>query len=163
MELFNIKFRISDVQISFLVDCFLEDFKSETLADLGLCLNNAAKGKYGTIYNVIDPPTVLSWFRSHLEEKSQAREQQKKAASFGVDTHPKILEAMKGAINKAETKREEAKGTRINTRDQHIKQLRANFEKMDQETLEHYKKEFNKYCYERLYPGIINEIEQYIN
>ena len=161
MELFNIKFRITDVQISFLVDCFLEDYKRETLADLGLCLNNAAKGKYGPIYNVIDPPTVLGWFNKHLDDKAQEREQQKKAAKFGADTHPTILKAMKEAIKKGQDQKQ-TKG-RANNRDQHIKQIRANFNKMDQATLEHYKTDFIKLNYERLYPGIIEEIEHYIN
>ena len=68
---------------------------------------------------------------------------------------------MKNAIKDPEGK--EHKGARHNHRDQYIKQVRENLETYDQKTLKLIKTEFNLYGYERFYPGIIAEIEQFIN
>ena len=45
MELFNAKFRMTDVQIRFFNERFLEEYKFDTVADLSVCLNNVDAGE----------------------------------------------------------------------------------------------------------------------
>ena len=70
MDNFNVKFHLTDKQIAFFAEGFIEDFAHESIDDLILCLKHAARGKYGEIYNAIDPPILFKWFRLHLENKS---------------------------------------------------------------------------------------------
>lgn len=85
MQNFNVKYQLSDVQIEFFAEAFVEEFGYETIDDLIYCLKSAAKGKFGEIYSAIDPPTLFKWFRLHLDEKYQQKEnllQRKKNANL---------------------------------------------------------------------------------
>jgi hypothetical protein len=74
MEHFNVKMSMTDKQIQFFSEQFVEQFGHESLDDLILCLKSAAGGKFGEIYNSIDPPILFKWFRLHLDSKYQERE-----------------------------------------------------------------------------------------
>ena len=85
MENFNVKMSMSDNQIQFFSEAFVEDFGHESIEDLIVCLKSAAGGKFGEIYNAIDPPTLFKWFRMHLDNKYQQKEnllQRKKNANL---------------------------------------------------------------------------------
>lgn len=74
MENFNVKYHLSDTQTEFFAEAFIEEFGYETIDDLIVCLKSAAKGKFGEIYSAIDPPTLFKWFRLHLDNKYQQKE-----------------------------------------------------------------------------------------
>ena len=74
MENFNVKYHLSDTQVEFFAEGFIEEFGYETIDDLIVCLKSAAKGKFGEIYSAIDPPTLFKWFRLHLDLKYQQKE-----------------------------------------------------------------------------------------
>ncbi len=74
MDNFNVKYHLTDVQIEFFAEAFVEEFGYETIDDLIVCLKSAAKGKFGEIYSAIDPPTLFKWFRLHLDLKYQQKE-----------------------------------------------------------------------------------------
>jgi hypothetical protein len=76
MQNFNVKYHLTDAQIEFFSEAFIEEFGHESIDDLIVCMKTAAKGSFGEIYNAIDPPTLFKWFRLHLDTKYQEKEKQ---------------------------------------------------------------------------------------
>ncbi len=74
MQLFNAKYHMTDIQIKFFSEMYLKKYGYETIHDLAACLNEAASGAFGTIYNSIDPATVFEWIIKHLDNKYQQKE-----------------------------------------------------------------------------------------
>ena len=155
MELFNAKFRMTDVQIRFFNERFLEEYKFDTVADLSVCLNNAAAGKFGTIYNSIDPAIIFGWLQKHMEEKSTERETQKKAERFGSgEVHEDILKQMKKAIEKPKISTD----NRNSRRDQHIKAIDALIPSMNESDLKKVKAEMLHFGYDKTYPETFKKV-----
>ena len=74
MNLFNAKFHMSDFQIKFFSKTYIQKYGHETLDDLIICLQSAASGEYGIIYNSIDPAIIFEWIMKHLDNKYQQKE-----------------------------------------------------------------------------------------
>ncbi len=82
-----------------------------SLEDVQLCLDRGAIGTYGTIYNRIDPATVLAWFPLYDQERqvvsNTINENEKKDNNiYEMFQHPQIMEAMQQAADKLSIKEE---------------------------------------------------------
>ena len=62
------------VQIEFCAENILEKMWMYSLEDVQLCLDRGAIGEYGTIYNRIDPATILAWFPKYDQQRQTISE-----------------------------------------------------------------------------------------
>ena len=92
MDNFNVKMSMTDNQIQFFSEQFVELYGNESIDDLILCLKSAAGGRFGEIYSAIDPPVLFKWFRMHIDLKYQEKEKEqhrkKTAMQKQVDESP---------------------------------------------------------------------------
>ncbi len=99
------------MQIEFCAENIMEKMYMYSLEDVQLCLDRGAIGAYGTIYNRIDPATVLAWFTLYDQER-QVFVRAKKTAEqesnniYEMFQHPQIMEAMQQAADKLSIKEE---------------------------------------------------------
>ena len=102
------------MQIEFCAENIMEKMYMYSLEDVQLCLDRGAIGAYGTIYNRIDPATVLAWFTLYDQER-QVFVRAKKTAEqesnniYEMFQHPQIMEAMQQAADKLSIKEEPAR------------------------------------------------------
>ena len=76
MEFFAVGRSLNGSQINLLVEMILEDYPHETLSDIALFMRRAVKGDFeeGKTFGALDVPTMIRWWRLHLDEKAQAME-----------------------------------------------------------------------------------------
>lgn len=77
-EFFNTTKGISEIQAIQTASLIIESYPMETIEDFILCLKSAKMGLYGSVYNRLDGQIVFEWFRQHLDEKAQRREELKR-------------------------------------------------------------------------------------
>jgi hypothetical protein len=99
------------MQIEFCAENIMEKMWMYSLEDVQLCLDRGAIGTYGTIYNRIDPATVLAWFPLYDQERqvvsNTINENEKKDNNiYEMFQHPQIMEAMQQAADKLSIKEE---------------------------------------------------------
>ncbi len=82
----NVAHNMNDPQLVFTTRTLLDNFSTETLADITLVLNRGAAGYYGSTYHQLDCSVIVGWMRIHLEEKAQLIERNHKT---GKDTRTK--------------------------------------------------------------------------
>lgn len=93
------------MQIEFCAEQIMQQKYFYSLEDIQLCLDRGAIGAYGTIYNRIDPATILAWFPLYDQER-QVVVRAKKAAEqeanniYEMFQHPQVMEAMQQAADK---------------------------------------------------------------
>jgi len=97
------------VQIEFCAENILEKMWMYSLEDVQLCLDRGAIGEYGTIYNRIDPATILAWFPKYDAQRQIAVEtinQQQKDNNniYELFNHPQMAEAMQDVVTKIDAK-----------------------------------------------------------
>jgi hypothetical protein len=84
-----------------------------------LCLDRGAIGAYGTIYNRIDPATILAWFPLYDQERQviiRAKKTAEQEANniYEMFQHPQVVDAIQHAADKLkieEAPAQEAKRT----------------------------------------------------
>ena len=93
------------MQIEFCAEQIMLDKYFYSLEDIQLCLDRGAIGAYGTIYNRIDPATILAWFplydqqrQPYVTAKRQAEEQANNI--YEMFQHPQVLEAIQQTADK---------------------------------------------------------------
>jgi hypothetical protein len=107
----NVQNNMNGMQIEFCAENIMEKMYMYSLEDVQLCLDRGAIGAYGTIYNRIDPATVLAWFTLYDQER-QVFVRAKKTAEqesnniYEMFQHPQIMEAMQQAADKLSIKEE---------------------------------------------------------
>jgi hypothetical protein len=99
------------MQIEFCAENILEKMWMYSLEDVQLCLDRGAIGEYGTIYNRIDPATILAWFTAYDQQRqtiSDAINESKKQQNniYEMFQHPQIMDAMQQAADKLSIKEE---------------------------------------------------------
>lgn len=152
MKMFNVKLAMSDTQIKFFAEAFMDEYGHETIDDVEYCLKQASMGKYGEIYSAIDPPTVFGWLNKHLDAKYQEREriEQKKKKE-----HLKREEAINYADKEVreywskkireelkEKKEEKVQLEVARTKEKYLEFLQMNVGSMTYEQLQNLKKQF---------------------
>lgn len=93
------------MQIEFCAENILEKMWMYSLEDVQLCLDRGAIGEYGTIYNRIDPATVLAWFPLYDQQRqiiSDAINESKKQQNniYEMFQHPQVVDAIQQAADK---------------------------------------------------------------
>lgn len=108
-QLLNVQNNMNAVQIEFCAENILEKMWMYSLEDVQLCLDRGAIGEYGTIYNRIDPATILAWFPKYDAQRQIAVEtinQQQKDNNniYELFNHPQMAEAMQDVVTKIDAK-----------------------------------------------------------
>ncbi len=83
----------------------LEKMWMYSLEDIQLCLDRGAIGEYGTLFNRIDPATILAWFPKYDAQRQIAvealnQEQQKQNNIYEMFQHPQVVDAIQQAADK---------------------------------------------------------------
>lgn len=113
-QLLNVQNNMNALQIEFCAENIMEKMWMYSLEDVQLCLDRGAIGEYGTIYNRIDPATVLAWFPLYDQQRQLAvdgiNENEKQANNiYEMFQHPQVMEAMQQAADKLSIKEEPAR------------------------------------------------------
>jgi hypothetical protein len=104
-QLVNVQNNMNALQIEFCAENILEKMWMYSLEDVQLCLDRGAIGEYGTIYNRIDPATILAWFPLYDAQRqtiSDAINENNKQQNniYEMFQHPQMMEAMQTAADK---------------------------------------------------------------
>jgi len=118
-QLLNVQNNMNALQIEFCAENILDKMWMYSLEDIQLCLDRGAIGAYGTIYNRIDPATVLAWFPLYDQQRQLAidavNENDKQLNNiYEMFQHPQVLDAIQQAADKLkieEAPAQEAKRT----------------------------------------------------
>jgi len=101
----NVQNNMNAMQIEFCAEQIMLDKYFYSLEDIQLCLDRGAIGAFGTIYNRIDPATILAWFplydqqrQPYVTAKRQAEEQANNI--YEMFQHPQVLEAIQQTADK---------------------------------------------------------------
>jgi hypothetical protein len=104
-QLMNVQNNMNAMQIEFCAEQIMLDKYFYSLEDIQLCLDRGAIGAYGTIYNRIDPATILAWFplydqqrQPYVTAKRQAEEQANNI--YEMFQHPQVMQAMNDVYDK---------------------------------------------------------------
>ena len=108
-QLMNVQNNMNAMQIEFCAENIMEKMWMYSLEDVQLCLDRGAIGTYGTIYNRIDPATILAWFPLYDQERQMVsdtiNENQKQNNNiYEIFAHPQMNEAMKDVVTKLDAK-----------------------------------------------------------
>jgi hypothetical protein len=104
-QLLNVQNNMNALQIEFCAENILDKMWMYSLEDIQLCLDRGAIGAYGTIYNRIDPATVLAWFPLYDQQRQLAvdgiNEKEKEANNiYEMFQHPQVVDAIQQAADK---------------------------------------------------------------
>ena len=110
-QLMNVQNNMNGMQIEFCAEQIMQQKYFYSLEDVQLCLDRGAIGAYGTIYNRIDPATVLAWFPLYDQERQVVVRAKKTAEQeanniYEMFQHPQIMDAMQQAADKLSMKEE---------------------------------------------------------
>jgi hypothetical protein len=107
----NVQNNMNAMQIEFCAEQIMQQKYFYSLEDVQICLDRGAIGAYGTIYNRIDPATVLAWFPLYDQERQVVVRAKKTAEQeanniYEMFQHPQIMDAMQQAADKLKIKEE---------------------------------------------------------
>ena len=115
----NVQNNMNGMQIEFCAEQIMQQKYFYSLEDIQLCLDRGAIGAYGTIYNRIDPATILAWFPLYDQERQVVVKAKKTAEEqanniYEMFQHPQVVDAIQQAADKLkieEAPAQEAKRT----------------------------------------------------
>jgi hypothetical protein len=101
----NVANNMNGMQIEFCAENIMQQKYFYSLEDVQLCLDRGAIGAYGTIYNRIDPATILAWFPLYDQERQvivRAKKTAEQEANniYEMFQHPQVQEAIQQAADK---------------------------------------------------------------
>jgi hypothetical protein len=104
-QLLNVQNNMNAMQIEFCAENIMEKMWMYSLEDVQLCLDRGSIGEYGTIYNRIDPATILAWFPLYDAQRQTAiemhNEKEKQANNiYEMFQHPQVVDAIQQAADK---------------------------------------------------------------
>lgn len=104
-QLLNVQNNMNALQIEFCAENILEKMWMYSLEDIQLCLDRGAIGAYGTIYNRIDPATILAWFPLYDQQRQlsidSVNENDKQQNNiYEMFQHPQVVDAIQQAADK---------------------------------------------------------------
>ena len=104
-QLLNVQNNMNAMQIEFCAENIMEQMWMYSLEDIQLCLDRGAIGMYGTIYNRIDPATILAWFPLYDQERqvvsTTINETEKQTNNiYEIFQHPQVMQAMNDVYDK---------------------------------------------------------------
>jgi hypothetical protein len=106
----NVQNNMNAMQIEFCAENIMEKMWMYSLEDVQICLDRGAIGTYGTIYNRIDPATILAWFPLYDQERQMVsdtiNENQKQNNNiYEIFAHPQMNEALNDVVQKIEERK----------------------------------------------------------
>jgi hypothetical protein len=109
-QLINVQQNMNAVQIEFCAENILEKMWMYSLEDVQLCLDRGAIGEYGTIYNRIDPATILAWFPKYDAQRQIAVEainqnEQQQNNIYELFNHPQMDQVLHDVVEKIEARK----------------------------------------------------------
>jgi hypothetical protein len=109
-QLMNVQNNMNAMQIEFCAENIMDKMWMYSLEDVQLCLDRGAIGTYGTIYNRIDPATILAWFPLYDQERQMVsdtiNENQKQNNNiYEIFAHPQMNEALNDVVQKIEERK----------------------------------------------------------
>jgi len=109
-QLMNVQNNMNAMQIEFCAENIMEKMWMYSLEDVQICLDRGAIGTYGTIYNRIDPATILAWFPLYDQERQMVsdtiNENQKQNNNiYEIFAHPQMNEALNDVVQKIEERK----------------------------------------------------------
>ena len=109
-QLMNVQNNMNAMQIEFCAENIMEKMWMYSLEDVQLCLDRGAIGTYGTIYNRIDPATILAWFPLYDQERQMVsdtiNENQKQNNNiYEIFAHPQMNEALNDVVQKIDERK----------------------------------------------------------
>jgi len=104
-QLLNVQNNMNALQIEFCAENILDKMWMYSLEDIQLCLDRGAIGAYGTIYNRIDPATILAWFPLYDQQRQTISEAMNENAKqqnniYEMFQHPQVVDAIQQAADK---------------------------------------------------------------
>ena len=104
-QLMNVQNNMNGMQIEFCAQNIMEKMYMYSLEDVQLCLDRGAIGAYGTIYNRIDPATIIAWFPLYDQERQVVVRAKKTAEEqanniYEMFQHPQVVDAIQQAADK---------------------------------------------------------------
>ena len=101
----NVQNNMNGMQIEFCAENIMQQKYFYSLEDIQLCLDRGAIGTYGTIYNRIDPATILAWFPLYDQERQVVVRAKKTAEEqanniYEMFQHPQVVDAIQHAADK---------------------------------------------------------------
>lgn len=108
-QLLNVQNNMNALQIEFCAENIMEKMWMYSLEDIQLCLDRGVIGEYGTIYNRIDPATILAWFPLYDAQRepyvTSIREAKQQGNNiYEIFEHQQIKQAMQDAADKLSIK-----------------------------------------------------------
>ena len=108
-QLMNVQNNMNALQIEFCAEQIMQQKYFYSLEDIQLCLDRGAIGGYGTIYNRIDPATILAWFPMYDQERqvyvtAKKNAEQQNNNIYDIFAHPQMTEAMQDVVTKMDAK-----------------------------------------------------------
>ena len=87
-ELLNLRRPLSETAIELIADEIMQTYKALTIADVYLIFRRARNGEYGELYESLNMPKVMTWFREYFDERceiasSRSVEEAGKYKSYG--------------------------------------------------------------------------------
>jgi len=109
-QLMNVQNNMNAMQIEFCAENIMEKMWMYSLEDVQICLDRGAIGTYGTIYNRIDPATILAWFPLYDQERQMVsdtiNENQKQNNNiYEIFAHPQMNEALNDVVQKIDERK----------------------------------------------------------
>ena len=104
-QLMNVANNMNGMQIEFCAENIMQQKYFYSLEDVQLCLDRGAIGAYGTIYNRIDPATILAWFPLYDQQRQTISEAMNENAKqqnniYEMFQHPQVVDAIQQAADK---------------------------------------------------------------
>lgn len=161
-EYFNTSTPLSESQAIQTASLLLDQYGTESLEDILLCLRNAKTGQYGTVYNRFDGLVVFEWFARYLDQKYERLEQIKHNQQMEQSQiAPDITQAISQALERAAKEKGE-KLKEVATYEKHLTHFKASIIDLNQAELEQVKKVYlkeNKGCLEPQFDDYIKAVD----
>lgn len=71
-ELVNLKRELTEKQIDVIAQNVVAQYYNLTIADVHVVFKQAVTGKYGSFYDALDVPKVMSWFSKYFDARCDA-------------------------------------------------------------------------------------------
>jgi hypothetical protein len=109
-QLLNVQNNMNAIQIEFCAENILEKMWMYSLEDVQLCLDRGAIGEYGTLFNRIDPATILAWFPKYDAQRQIAVEainqnEQQQNNIYELFNHPQMDQVLHDVVEKIEARK----------------------------------------------------------
>lgn len=88
-DLFNLKRPLSDRMIDEIAEEIIGQFGWLNMADIHLIFRRAKLGEYGDMFETLNMPKVLTWFKNYFDERCDvsAQRSRNKAKEYNVDEY----------------------------------------------------------------------------